>query len=164
MKTELKPCPFCGKEACIIQSGDGVGLTYPGRPYVYIPTCKDSYCLGRNLKKHYNSREEALEKWNNRPLEKGIIDDWHIKEMPKEKGDYLCTVFGNSEMENFIVPCVWQNRPYSREPRFYCTSECWKDEDITNYVIAWIKVPSAYNKTYNPILRKDEDAWVSQHL
>lgn len=63
---ELKSCPFCGKDAYIIQSGDGIGKTYPGRPYVYIPTCRDSRCLGRNLKKHYNSREEAIEKWNTR--------------------------------------------------------------------------------------------------
>lgn len=58
-------CPFCGKPGIILVSGDGIGKTYK-TPYVYFPSCTDSRCLGRNMRKHYPTREEAVRSWNTR--------------------------------------------------------------------------------------------------
>lgn len=85
--------------------------------------------------------------------------EWHTQGMPKEKekGDYLCTIFDDSAMENIVISCWWGDRRgvYG----FW-----YEAEDIKDYVIAWMKYPAAYDKTHNPILSKGKDAWVSQHL
>jgi len=85
--------------------------------------------------------------------------EWETKGMPKEKGDYLCTIFDDSATENIVVSCRWDDVPVNTPCRFI-----WKGQDITNYVIAWMKYPAAYDETHNPILSKGKDAWVSQHM
>jgi Lar family restriction alleviation protein len=58
--TDLKPCPFCGKPAYIIDAGND--------EYVYIQ-CEDNNdnCLA-DMGPH-NSVEEAIKAWNTRTLE-----------------------------------------------------------------------------------------------
>ena len=94
-----------------------------------------------------------------------FIDDapeaelWTTEGMPKENGDYLVTVYDDSAGENIVLHCRWDELPVGTEPRFRC-----KGEDVTDYVIAWMKFPEAYAKTHNPILSDADDAWTSQHM
>ena len=89
---------------------------------------------------------------------------WVAEGMPKKCGNYLCTVFDDSTMENYVITCEWQRRPFFKPPRFYCTEKYMYGKDVTDYVIAWMEFPYAYDKTRNPILSDEEDAWVAQHL
>lgn len=88
-----------------------------------------------------------------------MTKEWETEEMPKEKGDYLVTVYDDSAGENIVLHCIWEDLPVDTEKRFWL-----KREDITDYVIAWMKFPEAYDKTHNPILSDADDAWVSQHM
>ena len=113
-----------------------------GKTHIILPGCE---C--RNI---YNIFGEALIH---------IDKEWETVEMPKEKGDYLVTVYDDSASENIVLHCRWEDLPVDTEKRFWL-----KGEDITDYVIAWMKFPEAYDKTHNPILSDTEDAWVSQHM
>ena len=89
--------------------------------------------------------------------------EWVTDRMPEETGDYLVTLYGDSIGENYVIPCRYESRPYTNPCRFYSASRYSKDEDITDYVIAWMKFPEAYAETHNPINSIEKDAWVSQH-
>jgi len=56
---ELKPCPFCGKEAQM-----RVERHFPSG-FDYTPRCSDPSCAGRIAKK-WLSRETAEYAWNRR--------------------------------------------------------------------------------------------------
>ena len=56
---KLKPCPFCGGEAEIINKGDKF---HPDR---FVPRCKGKYCIGRNIK-YFPSEHCAAIIWNGR--------------------------------------------------------------------------------------------------
>lgn len=59
MKSELKPCPFCGSEARLTYSTDN-----HRQPYV---TCDTPKCPSCNpYQWHYHTEEEAIEAWNRR--------------------------------------------------------------------------------------------------
>lgn len=62
---ELRPCPFCGGEAAVIDHGDGrvsVG-------------CARDYCLGfSGLGWTYETEGDAAAAWNTRAVEQPILD------------------------------------------------------------------------------------------
>lgn len=56
---ELKPCPFCGGEARIVQEYDAmIGETF------YFCECIN--CTGTILYGKFNKKEYAIEAWNRR--------------------------------------------------------------------------------------------------
>ena len=55
--TKLKPCPFCGGEAKIIQ-----GSLY----YGYRVGCENRWCLMHPITFSYQTKEEAIKAWNKR--------------------------------------------------------------------------------------------------
>ena len=62
METELKPCPFCGGEAKILENGFGF----------FDVSCKKLSCRGYTKFLHYTNKEKAISKWNTRtPKERG---------------------------------------------------------------------------------------------
>lgn len=67
MKTELKPCPFCGKPGTIVvreykfTSKNG-----------FIPCCSNGSCLCSTMRKEYRTEEGARSSWNRR---KESVDD-----------------------------------------------------------------------------------------
>jgi hypothetical protein len=93
-----------------------------------------------------------------------IVVEWATNRLPEETGDYLVTIYGDSIGENYVIPCRYEGRPDNTPRRFYSDSRYGKDEDITDYVVAWMKLPKAYCETHNPINSVGEDAWMSQHL
>ena len=57
---ELKPCPFCGRKACIINTGNH----YPRAFYRIV--CQSCYTVQG---KFYDTEEESIEAWNKRVCE-----------------------------------------------------------------------------------------------
>lgn len=56
---KLKPCPFCGGEARLIEMGI----------HVWSPRCTQCEC---KLDKVYRSEQQAIEAWNRRePIDEG---------------------------------------------------------------------------------------------
>lgn len=53
-EVELKPCPFCGSEACV-----GV----EGMTTYWSVGCRKCFCF---FARYFNTKEEAIEKWNKR--------------------------------------------------------------------------------------------------
>jgi len=65
MKTQIKPCPFCGKIDCIsISVEETVTGQYKGDKFysVHCATCGNSTQFCRA-----DSKEQLVEKWNKRP-------------------------------------------------------------------------------------------------
>jgi hypothetical protein len=60
--SELKPCPFCGGEARVMQYGE----------QEYLPTCNDCHCI---LDYCFLCEEDAVETWNRRTQPKGVEID-----------------------------------------------------------------------------------------
>ena len=61
--TKLLPCPFCGGEAELRVSNDGYAVV----------GCKNDDCQGYACCYKYNSKKEAIQKWNTRkPIERII--------------------------------------------------------------------------------------------
>ena len=52
---ELKPCPFCGGKAEIVDNGDFVDVS-----------CKDYTCRGWANSLDRKTKQEAIEDWNRR--------------------------------------------------------------------------------------------------
>lgn len=86
-------------------------------------------------------------------------EDWVTDHFPEKTGDYLVTLFSDSIMENYVIPCRYEQRPNPNPHRFYDG-----DRDISEYVIAWIKFPEPYDKTHDAILSEEEDSWDAHHL
>jgi Lar family restriction alleviation protein len=64
---ELKPCPHCGDDA-------RVRTILPENSYqeeVYVVECRSCGSQGMNC----GSKEKAIERWNNRPVEKRLRDE-----------------------------------------------------------------------------------------
>jgi Lar family restriction alleviation protein len=55
---ELKPCPFCGGEAAVIDNGCFVDVS-----------CKNFHCRGWADSLMFKSKEEAIEAWNRRAVD-----------------------------------------------------------------------------------------------
>ena len=55
--SELKPCPFCGREAKIHKRLNA--------PY-HAVVCKDTKCSGHNLYVLFWNEQDAIEAWNRR--------------------------------------------------------------------------------------------------
>ena len=77
-KYYLKPCPFCGKPAEMIETKhipEGID---------YTPRCTDTSCPGRCSKK-YTDKDAAYTKWNNRSkptvYREDVIDSFSIGDM-----------------------------------------------------------------------------------
>lgn len=65
MNKELKPCPFCGWDAIVLQNDEG---------YYYVG-CKNAECRGYVFYSYvyYSTQERAIEAWNTRkPMDKVV--------------------------------------------------------------------------------------------
>ena len=58
MDKQLKPCPFCGGEAKLIESNQCLAKAY-------TVVCKDKLCRGRSYK-CVRAKHTAIEMWNRR--------------------------------------------------------------------------------------------------
>lgn len=72
--TDLKPCPFCGGEATLVED------IYDDRLCSYV-ICSNDNCNANTGR--YDTEDEAITKWNTRP------NPWHTG-TPTENGYYLC--------------------------------------------------------------------------
>jgi Lar family restriction alleviation protein len=59
---ELKPCPFCGGEAKIVDNGEASTNKY----YFVDVLCKDMSCRGYSSCLEYKTKQQAIEAWNRR--------------------------------------------------------------------------------------------------
>lgn len=95
--SELKPCPFCGDQAFLKRN----------EPYYIIGRKVESvtiYCHDNNCDFEiiYNTEDQAIRKWNNRPYERKVGAD-AILEASKacnkgdEYGHFLCSVYDLEE-------------------------------------------------------------------
>lgn len=62
---ELKPCPFCGKEASVYVF-DATGPYDRNIKYEYQPGCETDGCSGEWGGSSYSSDDEARNAWNTR--------------------------------------------------------------------------------------------------
>ena len=118
MADKLKPCPFCGGEA--EYSTIDSSYVIPFGTIHHFVTCKNNHCL-EGLYSRGNTKEEAIEAWNNRP------SPWHTG-IPTEEGWYLLYT---------SIP----NAPYHLA--FYQFDHWFSDDEyciIREDVIAWQKI------------------------
>lgn len=109
--TELKPCPFCGREAGITE------LTYPMKHYTVI--CSNEKCYAQMG--DFLSKEEAIRMWNTRP------NPWHTGE-PTEEGWYLVwmgKINGNINEHPSVM--LFENGD-------------WASRLVANTYVAWQKI------------------------
>ena len=77
MKIDLKPCPFCGGKASLVQPGSGFkpGSALTARFYVKCMDCdictsdyETEVCIGHDgtIVVNQNGAEEAIKRWNRR--------------------------------------------------------------------------------------------------
>lgn len=73
---ELKKCPFCGGEAEVVKVHSGVAM------FPYTVVCKSNECSA-SVGVFKETREKAIEAWNNRPTEAeiraSVIDEFAEK-------------------------------------------------------------------------------------
>ena len=62
MDKELKPCPFCGGKAKLVEDVLADGL--------YVVDCLTPMCYSHESG---NSIDEAMKNWNTRPIEDGLV-------------------------------------------------------------------------------------------
>lgn len=61
---ELKPCPFCGKEAWL----GNLPMELERGAVIYRVGCSDSECIGyETMSMEFDSKDDALAAWNRRP-------------------------------------------------------------------------------------------------
>ena len=56
-QTELKPCPFCGGEACVVESVN---------TQLFRVECTNSGCYCYNTVFLFSDKKRAIEAWNRR--------------------------------------------------------------------------------------------------
>jgi hypothetical protein len=71
---------------------------------------------------------------------------------------YLVTLYGDSICENYVIPAKYSCRPCHGRQGFFV-----EEEDITEYVIAWMPFPEPYSKSSKPILSDNYDDWIDHH-
>lgn len=76
MTEKLKPCPFCGGKANfrIVRVGED--------SYKYRLSCSNPKCFCSSSLS-YSTREEAVNAWNNRPIENELVEK--ISKLESEK-------------------------------------------------------------------------------
>ena len=79
--TELKPCPFCGGEAVVVEEYLSEEADASADEITYFVSC--GLCASRT--DNYATKKRAIEAWNNRP------NPWHTG-TPTEEGWYLVKV------------------------------------------------------------------------
>lgn len=63
--SELKPCPFCGKQAELVKENHGFG-----NPFVYRIGCLTTNCCGRRpIQTGWHTEKAAVGLWNTRVQE-----------------------------------------------------------------------------------------------
>ncbi len=62
MAEELKPCPFCGDKADMIENSGRV----KNQPKSFHPCCHNRECIMFIGAQWYNSEKEAINAWNRR--------------------------------------------------------------------------------------------------
>ena len=114
MKTELKPCPFCGSEAEVNH-----GTTY-GFRYEYEPRCTKCECmLGV-----YETEKEAIETWNRRAKESKNIATESIEHIVK------CTdcKYADESVHSNSVWCAEHNKTMMESD--FCSYGIKKTEEV----------------------------------
>ena len=94
MSDNLKPCPFCGGEATLVED------IYADKLYYYV-TCATNNCDANTGR--CDTEDEAITKWNNRR------NPWHTG-TPTEEGWYLLKVKSDDEIiydTNRLIQCLW---------------------------------------------------------
>lgn len=98
--TELKPCPFCGGEATLVED------IFNDRLYNYV-ICSNDDCDANTGR--CDTEDEAITKWNNR------TSSWHTG-TPTEEGWYLLKMvdeygritYGTNYLRNGIKGMEWK--------------------------------------------------------
>lgn len=127
--TELKPCPFCGGEATLVE-----GL-YNDRLFSYV-SCDNNNCNAKTGR--CDTNDEAITRWNKRP------NPWHTG-TPTENGYYLCKVFYDKDTSNDMRILEWVGSldcfciPYSefRAYHYYVGENNGEDVEV---VYEWQKL------------------------
>ena len=84
---KVKPCPFCGTEAEIIESFVG-GF--------YSPLCNNPECFMRiGTEYKWGSKESAVSAWNKRKKDPGLITWWN------KYHDRKCLDYGQALIEAY---------------------------------------------------------------
>lgn len=131
--TELKPCPFCGGEAVV----RGSIVTYN---HVACRKC-NSAMIG-------DTKEEAIEKWNNRwmiPCEEGETKGYWHTGTPTEDGEYLV-----------ICQYVIDNHYYREKLVWEFENGDWKNKQrlTENNYIEELKILAWYGQKIEPYKEK----------
>ena len=58
---QLRPCPFCGQTASLIEHIDRLS----SKPYFYV-SCNHYECTCRPITRWYKTPDKAIEAWNRR--------------------------------------------------------------------------------------------------
>ena len=102
--SNLKPCPFCGKEPN--QKGTELG----DRPCFYYE-CENPKCGASEMGWH-DTEQEAIDAWNNRPIEDALRKE--IAQLKKDKLDLNAQCFHKDEtisvLKNSITELEFDNR------------------------------------------------------
>ena len=69
---KLKPCPFCGGKAKLVNEEQGITVSYIVS-YILCTECKASSPVFR-ICTEYSSDKKAIEAWNSRAQEGNIFD------------------------------------------------------------------------------------------
>ena len=89
---ELKKCPFCGEEAEVVKVHRGVAM------FPYTVVCKSDECSA-SVGVFKETREEAIEAWNNRPTESDIRASVIDEFAEKLKAEILEEIYDVSERQ-----------------------------------------------------------------
>ena len=71
-----------------------------------------------------------------------MSSNWITDELPEKPCRCLCTIYGESTDEFYVVPCFWHCKPYHSRNWFE-----HEGKDISSEIIAWMKFPDPYEKS-----------------